>query len=105
MSTAGARVRVASVGEIPAGEGRTFEAGGRMVALFNVEGAYYAIDNDCAHRGGPLGEGDLEGRVVTCHWHAWRWDITTGANVNNPALKVTCFPVTVESGTIFVDLG
>lgn len=99
-----ARVRIAADDEVPAGQGRTVEAAGKTLALFNVDGAYYAIDNTCSHRGGPLGEGDLEDRVVTCPWHAWQWDVTTGANVNNPAVKVACFPVTVENGAIFIDL-
>ena len=98
-----ARVRIATADEVPAGQGRTVEAGGKTLALFNVDGAYYAIDNTCSHRGGPLGEGDLEDRVVTCPWHAWQWDVTTGANVNNPAVKVACFPVTLENGAIFID--
>ena len=98
------RVRLAAVGDVPAGEGRVVEAHGKTLALFNVEGAYYVIDNTCAHRGGPLGEGDLDGPIVTCPWHAWRWDVTTGANANNPAVKMTCFPVTIEQGAIFVDL-
>jgi nitrite reductase/ring-hydroxylating ferredoxin subunit len=80
------------------------DAAGKTVALFNVEGSFYAIDNTCAHRGGPLGEGDLEGTIVTCPWHAWRWDVITGANANNPAVKVACFPVTVENGQVFVEL-
>ena len=54
--------------------------------------------------GGPLGEGDLEGRIVLCPWHAWRWDVTTGANANNPAVKMACFPVSVENGAVFVEL-
>src|SRR5262245_29599173 len=98
------RVRVAAVGEVPSGEGRTVEARGRPIAIFNVEGRFYAIDNTCSHRGGPLGEGDLEGTVVSCPWHAWRWDVSTGANVNNPAVKVACFAVVVEDGHVFVDL-
>ena len=98
-----ARVRIATADEVPTGQGRTVEAAGKTLALFNVDGAYYAIDNTCSHRGGPLGEGDLEDRVVTCPWHAWQWDVTTGANVNNPAVKVACFPVTVENGAIFID--
>ncbi len=100
----GRRVRVASVGDVEPGEGRVVEADGRTLALFNVDGRFYAIDNACAHRGGPLGEGDLEGTVVTCPWHAWRWDVTTGANVNNPAVGVACVPVVVENGTVFVEL-
>lgn len=99
-----ARVRVARVAEIGTGEGRVVEAGGRTLALFNVDGRLYAIDNSCLHRGGPLGEGELEGCVVTCPWHAWRWDVTTGANTNNPAVKVACFPVSVEGDEVVVEL-
>jgi nitrite reductase/ring-hydroxylating ferredoxin subunit len=62
------------------------------------------MDNACPHRGGPLGEGDLEGRVVSCPWHAWRWDVTTGLNVNNPAITMACFPVSVADGEVFVEL-
>jgi nitrite reductase (NADH) small subunit len=98
------RVKVAVVGDVAAGESRVVEAEGRTLALFNVDGIYYALDNSCAHRGGPLGEGELDGRVVTCPWHAWRWDVTTGANVNNPVVKMACYPVRVESGAIFVEI-
>lgn len=99
-----AKVKIATVDDVPAGQGRTVEAAGKTLALFNIDGTYYAIDNTCSHRGGPLGEGDLEDRVVTCPWHAWQWDVVTGANVNNPAVKVACFSVTVEGGRIYVDL-
>ena len=98
------RVKVAAVGDVPPGEGRVIEAEGKTLALFNVGGLYYALDNACAHRGGPLGEGDLEEQVVTCPWHAWRWDVTTGANTNNPTVKVACFPVTVDADGVFVAL-
>jgi nitrite reductase/ring-hydroxylating ferredoxin subunit len=98
------KVRVAAADELRAGEARVVEAAGRTVALFNVDGAYHCIDNACPHRGGPLGEGDLDGRVVSCPWHAWRWDVTTGANVNNPAVRVAAFPVSVENGSVFVEL-
>jgi nitrite reductase (NADH) small subunit len=99
-----ARVRVGRSSDVPAGEGQVVEAGGRALALFNVDGAYYAIDNSCAHRGGPLGEGELDGTVVTCPWHGWRWDVKTGANANNPAVKMACFPVSVEAGDVFVEI-
>ena len=98
------RVRVASTADVPPGEGRVVEAGGQTLALFNVDGRFYALDNTCLHRGGPLGEGDLEGPVVTCPWHAWRWDVTSGTNVNNPAVKMASFPVSVENGQVFVEL-
>jgi nitrite reductase (NADH) small subunit len=99
-----ARVKVAIKDEVPDGEGRVVEAGGKTLAIFNVGGTYYAIDNTCTHRGGPLGEGDLDGTVVTCPWHGWRWDVTSGANANNPAVKVACFPMSVEGGDLFVEL-
>ena len=97
-------IRIAAVGELTPGNGTVVKADSRMLALFNVDGTYYAIDNTCPHRGGPLGEGDVEGRVVSCPWHAWRWDVTTGANVNNPAVRVACFPVTIDGGQVFVEL-
>src|SRR3989442_12217846 len=91
-------VRVAATGEISPGEGRVVETGGRALAVFNVEGTYYAIDNTCSHRGGPLGDGDLEGPVGGCPRHAWRRDVTSGANVNHPAVRVACLPPPVPHG-------
>jgi nitrite reductase (NADH) small subunit len=99
------RVKVAEAGEVSEGQGRVVEAEGRTLALFNVEGHLYALDNACAHRGGPLGEGDLEGRLVVCPWHAWRWDVTTGSNANNPAVKIACYPVRAESDGVYVEFG
>jgi 3-phenylpropionate/trans-cinnamate dioxygenase ferredoxin component len=98
------RVFIAQAADVPVGEGRVVEAEGKPLALFNVDGAFYALDNACTHRGGPLGEGDLEGNMVVCPWHAWRWDVTTGSNANNPAVKMPCFPVSVHDGRVFVEL-
>ena len=69
------------------------EAGGKKIALFDAKGNIYAIDNTCLHRGGPLAEGDLDGTVVTCPWHGWEYDITTGASLDDPSKKVSCFAV------------
>jgi len=98
------KTKVAAAAELGDGQAKVVEVEGRSVAVFNVEGAYYAIDNVCPHRGGPLGEGDVEGKIVVCPWHGWRWDVTTGANANNPTVRVSCYPVTVEQGSIFVAL-
>jgi nitrite reductase (NADH) small subunit len=98
------KIKVVSVADVPPGEARVVEAGGKPIALVNADGAFYAMDNTCLHRGGPLGEGDLEGTVLTCPWHGWRWEVTTGANVNNPAVKLSCFPVTVEGGSVYVEI-
>jgi nitrite reductase (NADH) small subunit len=98
------KARVAAVGELGEGQARTVDVDGRSIAVFNVAGSFYAIDNLCPHRGGPLAEGDVDGKLVVCPWHGWRWDVTTGSNANNPAVRVSCYPVTVEQGTIFVSL-
>jgi nitrite reductase/ring-hydroxylating ferredoxin subunit len=97
-------VRVASTADIAPGGGATVEAGGKSLAVFNVAGNYYAIDNACIHRGGPLGEGELEGTIVTCPWHGWTYDVTTGKCVSNPAACVKFYPVTVDGADIKVQI-
>lgn len=96
-------VKVASTGDVAPGACKTVEANGKAIAVFNVEGTIYATDNTCPHRGGPLGEGELEGKVVTCPWHGWRWDVTTGASPVNPNAKVACYPCKVEGDQILVE--
>ncbi|MSP95821.1 MAG: non-heme iron oxygenase ferredoxin subunit [Betaproteobacteria bacterium] len=99
------RVRAAAESEIPDDSGLAVKVGDTAIALFRVAGRCYAISNVCPHRGGPLAEGDLEGHVVHCPWHGWAWDVRTGANVRQPASKVACFAVSIEDGSVFVDIG
>jgi nitrite reductase/ring-hydroxylating ferredoxin subunit len=82
-------VKVVAKTELAEGQGRALEVQGKAIALFNVGGTFYAIDNTCKHRGGPLGDGDLEGNTVTCPWHGWQYDVTTGACQGNPAVSQT----------------
>ena len=98
------RTKVAETRDVEPGAGLVVDAGGRTLALFNVDGAFYAIDNSCPHRGGPLGDGPLAGAIVTCPWHGYRFDVTTGRHQVNPTIDVPCYPVTVESGSLYVDL-
>jgi len=100
----GTLAKVAETNELNPGQCKVVEVQGKTLALFNVGGTFYVLDNTCLHRGGPLGEGDLDDRVVTCPWHGWRYDVTSGANVNNPAVKVACFPVKVEGSSVFVEV-
>ncbi len=97
-------VPVARVEEIPPGSGRVVEAAGKTLAVFNVNGSFHVIDNECLHRGGPLGEGLLEKNVVTCPWHGWEYDVITGSNAFNPGLKVNAYKVTVKDGEIRITL-
>jgi nitrite reductase/ring-hydroxylating ferredoxin subunit len=96
--------KVAEAADIEPGQGKVLQTDGKTVALFNVEGTFYAIDNTCLHRGGPLGEGDLDACIVTCPWHGWQWDVRTGANAANPSVKVAAYPVKVEGGSVFVEI-
>ena len=95
-------VKVCKKGDLPAGSGRTVDVKGKPVALFNVDGNFHAIDNTCLHRGGPLAEGELNGGVVTCPWHGWQYEVTSGECRTNPAAKLRTFEVKVEAGEIFV---
>jgi len=98
------RVTVAKTDEIPPGTGMVAEVNGKSLAVFNVDGGFHVIDNTCVHRGGPLGEGDLEGEVVTCPWHGWEFNVTTGVSVNNPSSCVASYPVVLDGNEIKVDL-
>jgi nitrite reductase (NADH) small subunit len=98
-------VRAVGVGEIPAGTVRQVSVGGREVALANVAGQFHAIDNTCIHRGGPLGEGLLEGKIVTCPWHGWQYDVDSGKVSQNPSVGVACYPVEIRGNEVFVDVG
>jgi len=97
-------VSVARVDEIAPGTARQVAVGGKALAVYNVDGSFYCTDGVCAHRGGPLGEGDLSGATVTCPWHGWEYDVTTGVNTMNPDVKLACHPVTVEDGQIKVSI-
>jgi nitrite reductase (NADH) small subunit len=99
------RVRVASLPEVPPGTARQVQVSGRAVAIYNVDGIMHAIDGTCTHRGGPLGEGELVGKVVTCPWHGARFDVTTGAVLGPPAPRgVISHRATIEGDAIFVEL-
>jgi len=97
--------RVAKVAEIPAGTIREFQVEGKAIALANVGGKFHAINNSCLHRGGPLGGGVLEGPVVTCPWHGWQVDVTSGKVMQNPAVGVDCYALEVRGEDIFVNVG
>ncbi len=90
--------------ELLAGRCRSVTAGERDVALFNVDGTFYALDNTCPHRGGPLGEGDLKGHVVFCPMHAWQFDVRTGQCPTNPLARAATVPVQVVDGLVHVDV-
>jgi nitrite reductase (NADH) small subunit len=97
-------VRVASVKDVPVAEIRQVSAAGKTIALANVGGSFHAMDGTCVHRGGPLGEGTLEGTLVTCPWHGWQFDAVTGKSTLDPSKCVACFAVEVRGDEVFIDV-
>ena len=93
---------VCKVGAIAEGEGQAFAVNGRMVAVFNQDGNFHAIDDMCPHMGASLAGGHVEGNVVTCPWHAWRFDICDGTWCDNPRINIDSFEVRVERDEIQV---
>ncbi len=98
------KVKVANISELEEDRGTIVEAKGLCIALFNIEGKIYAINNACPHAEGPLGEGDLEETKVICPWHGWEFDVITGAFEEDPDVKVDTYPVEVNGDEIFVEI-
>ena len=94
-------VKALPAADLPAGQGMEASVGGRPWPS-STSAAFYAISNTCLHRGGPLGQGYVEGGTVTCPWHAWMFDVSTGENVVNGEMKVACYETKVEDGQILV---
>ena len=98
-------IEAASQEEVPPGTATTVTVAGKQLALFNVNGTVYATDDKCLHAGGSLGwAGKLEGKVVTCRLHGWKYDVTTGNMPLAPGMSLGCYPVKVVDGKIKVAL-
>lgn len=98
------KIKVAKTTDIAEGTSKVVDAGGKQVAVFNIGGKFYAIANECAHQGGPLGDGFLSGACVTCPWHAWEYDLKTGKCETMPGANVETFEVKVEGDEVFLIL-
>jgi nitrite reductase (NADH) small subunit/3-phenylpropionate/trans-cinnamate dioxygenase ferredoxin subunit len=94
--------RVASIGEVPPGAGRSVEVAGEEIALFNFNGAYYAISDMCPHRGASLAEGFLDGGKVFCPWHCFDFNLKSGECGTLPSLRVRTYEVKIAGEDIFV---
>lgn len=101
-------MRLIRVSDCPAGQGRFVEVAGRELAVFHVlgvDGAKFAVtDNSCPHANGNLSAGELDGAVVTCPWHQWQFDVTTGACLGSATARVPCYPAAIRDGHVWVDL-
>ncbi|MFM8734313.1 MAG: Rieske (2Fe-2S) protein [Pirellulales bacterium] len=97
-------IPVAAASECPPGGSIERVAAGRMVAVANVDGTLHAIDGLCPHQGGPLGTGALCGTTLTCPWHGWQFDVTTGRHRISATVRQVVHEVRDRDGTIEVRL-
>lgn len=98
-------VKLAETADIAPGQVRVFEVRGRRIALCNVEGTFYAIDDVCTHDGGPLDQGEIDGHQIECPRHGARFDVRNGRALTLPAVRpVRSYPVQVEDGVVKVGI-
>jgi len=99
-------VRVTQVENIPLREGRSVQIAGHDIAIFNLGDRFLAVENKCAHRGGPLSDGIVSGKTVVCPLHAWNVDLETGQVTNRPEETpcVKTFPAAVRDGVVMLEL-
>ena len=97
-------VPVATLSQLTAGSVIEASRGDEFYAICNVGGQIHALSGICPHRGGPLGQGAINGRSLTCPWHAWEFDCRTGAHDYNPSVRIATFPVRIEGDSILIDI-
>lgn len=98
----GKKITVGKVEDVPAGRGATIELlNGTELALYNIDGNFYAIENFCPHRGAPLADARLYGHIVECDWHGWRFDVETGDCLTTDC-PIESYEVVIEDGLIKV---
>ena len=105
MSSPTTRIRVCHIDDVAHGSMVKFEHGEWVLAIYNVDGQFYATDNACTHGPGALSEGELYGDVIECNFHGGQFNVRTGEVVGPPCLvPVKTYPVTVEDGQVFVSI-
>jgi|ERR1041385_4485921 nitrite reductase/ring-hydroxylating ferredoxin subunit len=101
----GTLVKVANADSFPPGHAACCEVLGQRIALFNVEGTFYAINDICPHSGGPLSEGFVKGTTVSCPWHGAAFNLTTGMVLLPPARQgVRSYKVVLEGNDVKVEI-
>lgn len=96
--------KIATVNELAPGQGKPITVNGKLLALFNVNGQFFALENTCPHAGGPLGEGMLEQNTVVCPWHGWEFDVTSGDCVVPGGFQLKKYQVEVKGEEVWVEV-
>lgn len=97
--------KIAAESELPAeGEAKEISCGERVICVANVNGTISAMDNVCLHRGGPLGQGVIEGDKLVCPWHGWQWNPKTGEAAHNPNARLAVYPLKIEDQSVMIEI-
>lgn len=99
-----AQVKVCAENDVPENGAKIVSVQDKEIAIFNVNGELFAVNNTCPHMGGPLGEGSLDGNIVTCPWHGWQFDVTTGTSTQSSDVKCGSIPIEIKGDDVFVDI-
>ena len=94
--------RICTLAELPEGQGKEFLIDGRVIAVFRTGEELYAVDGMCAHQGGPIAQGKLDAKCVTCPWHGWQYNIATGENLLTGKKMLDCFPIELRGEEVWV---
>jgi nitrite reductase (NADH) small subunit len=99
-----ASLDLADATTIVPGQSAEVVADGRIFAVYNVDGVFHVIDGICPHAGGPLGKGTLRGNIVTCPWHGWQFNVSSGQHCLNQRICQTTYAVRIENGRVIIDM-
>lgn len=97
-------VKVLTLADIQPGTAKTCMVNGKEIGVYNVDGKIYACENTCFHQGAPLADGRLDGTVITCPWHSWKYDVTNGKCTRDDSIMIKTYPVKVEDDSILVQI-
>lgn len=98
------KIKLIAAAELPVGENKCVPTPSGDIALFHREDGFFALDNECPHRGGPLSEGFVTNGAVACPWHQWSFKLGDGACTNIPGAKTKTHPVEVIDGDVWIIL-
>jgi len=95
-------VRICSAAEVPSEGAKLVTFDQQELAIIAHNGKFYAVENRCPHKGGPLGLGPVKNGIITCPWHRFRFELETGKSVTNPAMRATVHRIVIEQGDLLV---
>ena len=98
------RVKICAAAEVPADGAKWVTLGEREFAVIAHGGKFYAVENFCPHKGGPLGLGQVKNGTITCPWHRFRFELETGKSVTNPAMRARIYPVAIEDRNLVLTI-